>query len=316
MAIGNTINGTAAADTFSKFRAPAGQPRTTDNDDTIYGFGGNDSFVGAGGNDIYYGGSGNDRFYIDDAGDVVIELANEGRDTVISKTVSLVLSANVEVGNLQGSLALDITGNDLDNNLNGNNGVNHIFGNEGNDSMNGEDGDDFLYGNDGADLLRGGNGLDLLVGGDGGDQLLGNDGDDSIYGEDGNDRINGGQGQDDMVGGTGADMFIFDENALVGYAPGLIGDVIYDFSQAEGDRISVGSIDAKIGVRGNQVFTFIGEAEFTGVAGQLRYIGYDNAETTGVPSLEIFGDVNGDAIADFEIYVIGINVLNTTDILL
>ncbi len=79
----------------------------------IAGGGGNDILSGEGGADTMSGGTGDDLCFVDNAGDVVIENANEGTDQIYS-TVSYTISANVEnmnltVANLTG------TGNNLDN---------------------------------------------------------------------------------------------------------------------------------------------------------------------------------------------------------
>ena len=45
---------------------------------------GNDTIEGGAGEDTLIGGAGNDVFFVESAGDVVVELAGEGVDTVIS----------------------------------------------------------------------------------------------------------------------------------------------------------------------------------------------------------------------------------------
>ncbi len=75
--------------------------------------------------------------------------------------------------------------------------------------------------------------------------------------------------------------------------------MIIDFTgvgAAAGDRIDSSGIDAKSAVAGDQAFSFIGTAAFSGVAGQLH------AVASGTSTL-IQGDVNGDKVADFEILV-------------
>jgi len=120
---------------------------------------GNDILQGLGGADTLEGGVGDDIYYIDNLGDIVIELAQEGIDKVTS-SISYTLAANVEQLYLTGNDALIGVGNDLNN---------IIYGNNGNNSLNGAAGDDSLNGGLGDDSLDGGTGNDTLVGG------LGND---------------------------------------------------------------------------------------------------------------------------------------------
>jgi serralysin len=47
------------------------------------------------GADILAGGTGNDNYVIDDAGDVVTELANEGNDTLQTYLINTPLSASI-----------------------------------------------------------------------------------------------------------------------------------------------------------------------------------------------------------------------------
>jgi Ca2+-binding RTX toxin-like protein len=136
--------------------------------DTLNGGAGNDALNGGAGNDSLIGGVGNDSYTVDSIGDVVIEDANSGTDTV-SASISYTLTDNVEHLNLTGTANIDGTGNSRNNNITGNTGNNSLSGGAGNDSLSGGSGDDSLNGGDGNDTLSGGAGNDTLSGG------LGND---------------------------------------------------------------------------------------------------------------------------------------------
>jgi len=118
-----------------------------------------DGGVGA---DRLVGGAGNDAYYVDNRGDVVVELADEGNDVVFA-SVSYTLGADVERLTLTGSTALNGAGNALNNT---------ITGNGGNNILNGLDGNDRLIGNGGSDTLNGGLGADTLEGGAGNDRYI------------------------------------------------------------------------------------------------------------------------------------------------
>ena len=47
--------------------------------------------------------------------------------------------------------------------------------------------------------------------------------------------------------------------------------MITDFNFAEGDRIDLCGIDADVYAAGNQAFTFIGAAAFSGTPGEINY---------------------------------------------
>ncbi|WGM40240.1 FG-GAP-like repeat-containing protein [Caulobacter sp. NIBR1757] len=131
-----------------------------DGADTLRGGDGNDYLDGGAGADNLYGGAAND-VYIVDASDSVFENAGEGYD-IVRAGITWVLGANLEGLELQGSGAIDGTGNGDANNIQGNAGANVINGGAGVDTLNGNDGDDTIIGGADNDLLRGGAGADTF----------------------------------------------------------------------------------------------------------------------------------------------------------
>jgi serralysin len=107
---------------------------------------------GGAGADAMQGGGGDDTYYVDNTGDRITELLNEGTDTVIS-TVGYMLGANVENLFLTGTKAINGTGNTLDNQIAGNSAVNTLTGGAGNDTLSGGLGNDILVGGDGQDIF-------------------------------------------------------------------------------------------------------------------------------------------------------------------
>ncbi|TNF82579.1 matrixin family metalloprotease [Pseudomonas sp. ICMP22404] len=201
-------------------------------DNVLTGNAGNNVLVGGAGADTLIGGTGNDTYVVDNIGDTVTELADEGHD-LVRTSVSYTLSANVEDGQLVGLSAINLTGNALDNSLIGNGAAN------------------VLNGLDGADILDGGADNDQLDGGAGNDVLI------------------GGIGTDTLTGGTGADSFMF--GALNELGIGNARDIILDFSQLQGDKLDLSKLDANILAAGINQFSFIDSADFSG-AGQLRFV--------------------------------------------
>lgn len=173
-----------------------------------------------------------------------------------------------------------------------------IDGTNGNDNRDGTSGADVFYMKDGADKANGLGGADEMHGGGGNDTLNGGAGTDTLYGGDGNDHLSGGDGRDILVGGNGydelyggagGDQFRFTNTDRY--------DVIVDFKRSE-DVIDLRDIDADWTRAGDQAYAYIGNAAFSGHAGELRYE-YDAARGRG----ELEGDNNGDGQADFVVYV-------------
>lgn len=293
---GNTLIGLAGDDTLSGGGG----------NDTLDGGDGNDSLVGGAGKDVMTGGAGDDVYEIDNGYDRVHEDAGGGADTVIGEK-SIMLSANVENAIRTGIEKGSIGGNGLDNVLTGGSGKNTIRGRDGADTIAGGDDKDYLSGGDGADSISAGDGDDKIYGDDGDDALTGGGGDDRIYGggEDdsiaggggmdtvnggkGNDTIDGGAGGDILNGGQGDDLFVYTGVTDSGVTdPDR--DTIKNFDKYGDDMIDLALIDADVNTGGDQAFTLIGEAAFSGTAGELRF-----------DANLMQADVDGDGLADFEI---------------
>jgi len=169
--------------------------------DLIWGYAGNDliksgtgdDYIDGGiGQDTMLGNLGDDTYVVDNIGDSISELANEGWDTVKS-SLSYVMGSNIEALTLTGSAAINAEGNSLDNLIIGNNSANSIAGNDGSFTTSG--GNDTIYANGGDDIINGDN--SHIVFADAGD---------------GNDYIHGSLGggiNSIYEGGNGDDYFEF-----------------------------------------------------------------------------------------------------------
>ena len=119
--------------------------------------------------------------------------------------------------------------------------------------------------------------------------------------------LTGAGGKDTLTGGAGADRFAY--GGAAESAVGANADRVTDFSHAQGDKIDLSAIDASTVLAGNQAFSFIATALYSGIAGQLRY-----AVAGGITT--IAGDVNGDGTSDFHIQLTGAYALVAGDFML
>ncbi|MBW8880812.1 MAG: hypothetical protein JF615_05105, partial [Asticcacaulis sp.] len=188
------------------------------------------------GADTMAGYGGNDTYVVDDAGDVVVEAAGGGTDTIVAG-FSYGLVANVETLILSGSDNLGGTGNASNNTITGNSGDNALDGGAGADTLAGGAGDDVYTVDNSGDVVReiAGEGTDSVLaavtytlsanvenltltgsgaingsGNDSANSLNGNAAVNSLFGNGGNDLLDGGAGADKMYGGAGDDTYYAD----------------------------------------------------------------------------------------------------------
>lgn len=210
-------------------------------DDTLVGGVGADTLNGGPGADSMIGGSGNDTYVVDNVGDMVVEKANEGIDTVVA-FIAYTLPDNAENLTLSDDGgAIDGVGNALDNILVGNASANTLTGGAGNDALNGGAGADILMGGSGndtyyvdnpGDVVRedAGEGIDTIIAsidyvlptnvenltlaeGAGPLKGTGNSFGNVIIGNSANNVLDGGTGADVLVGGAGDDTYYVHDNA-------------------------------------------------------------------------------------------------------
>ncbi|HEX8365143.1 MAG TPA: calcium-binding protein [Allosphingosinicella sp.] len=136
--------------------------------DDLRGGAGIDTFNGNGGADTMTGGNGNDIYFVENAGDVVVELAGEGTDEIRTfLAVQNLASTNVENLRAMSGIDHEFRGNEGNNVVTGGAGRDVVYLQQGgNDRVSGLAGNDtFFYGATftAADAVSGGDGIDGLI---------------------------------------------------------------------------------------------------------------------------------------------------------
>jgi Ca2+-binding RTX toxin-like protein len=245
----------------------------------IFGNNGTNFLDGGTGADILTGFGGDDTYAVDHAGDMVIENAGGGNDAIYS-SVSYTLGAGVHVEALStdsivGTNAINLTGNELNNEIYGNNGANLLNGGGGGDYLVGWGGDDTYLIFSGAEIIveNVGGGRDVVYtaisyGLAAGTQvevlaansivdttainLTGNELNNEIYGNNGANLLNGGGGAGDHLVGWGGDdtYLIFTGGEIIVENVGGGRDVVYttvSYALAAGTQVEVLSTDSIVG---------------------------------------------------------------------
>jgi Ca2+-binding RTX toxin-like protein len=290
---GEGVGGTAEGDMLTSIENLVG----SSHEDFLIGNAGNNVLTGLEDDDILKGGGGSDTLYGDSGSDTL--KGGGGADTLnggsgVDTANYAESSAGVTVLRITDTAAGgDAEGDEL-------NSIENLTGSAHNDTLWGDDGINVLQGNDGNDNLKGFGGADTIYGGDHNDELWGMDGNDTLRGQNGHDTLYGGAGLDHLYGGSGADVFRWDATNETGVTAGTA-DVIHDFNRLESDEFNLMEIDADVYAAGDQAFTFIGNAAFSGTPGELRY--YHSGGNTYIEmqtgnSVDVEGVIRLDGIHD------------------
>ncbi|MEF8735243.1 MAG: calcium-binding protein [Candidatus Accumulibacter necessarius] len=151
----DSVNGLAGNDTLIGNDGDDALDGGLGNDSLVGGLG-KDTLIGGTGADLLIGGTGDDTYEIDVAGDVIVEQNAEGTDQVniaFAASGSYTLVAHLEHATVTAAaaIAVNVTGNELNNRLTGNAAANILSGAAGNDTLIGGAGSDTLVGGSGDD---------------------------------------------------------------------------------------------------------------------------------------------------------------------
>jgi Ca2+-binding RTX toxin-like protein len=212
---------------------------------------------GGAGDDTLEGGKGNDAYVVDSAGDVVIELAGGGVDTVLTSVDFDLAGTQLEHARLLAGSGDELAGNALANRLSGAGNDDTLDGGAGRDTLAGGAGNDRYVLDRASDVVAeaSGAGIDtvlltlaapgsytlpanvehLELGGAAGVKATGNGlanritgaaGNDLLAGGTGNDTFSGGAGNDTLAGGRGTDTAVFSgeraDYVVIQVAPGVL----------------------------------------------------------------------------------------------
>lgn len=267
-----TLTGSASVNAFGNSGA-----------NILIGNSGDNLINGHGGADTMSGGAGNDTFFVDSTLDIVTENAGEGTDTVVS-TKSFTLGDNLENLTLSGTLAINGTGNALDNVLIGNGSDNTLAGDGGNDTLQGGLGNDVLQGGSDNDtyLFAQGDGQDVISDAGGTDTIKfdASVATDSVtYTQSGNDLIINYGTAGDSVKVTGFFGGAVNQVESVSFNDGTVQDVAYINAHLTTSVVTdltltgTGGVDTLVGGAGNDTLQGgLGDDTLSGGAGNDTFL--------------------------------------------
>ena len=317
---------------------------------TLDGSTGADTMVGGDGDDIYVVDNAAEVVTETNASLTQIdEVRSSVTWTLGANLENLTLTGTAAINGTGNALANTITGNSAVNTLTANAGNDTLDGGVGADVMWGGAGNDVYYVDNasdqtneaisetktgdagGTDLVYSsvthtlGNYLENLtltgstsINGTGNalaNTLTGNAAANTLKGEAGSDILYGGLGSDSLYGGARDKVKdVFDFNDITESMTGTTRDKVYDFI-ANIDKIDLSDIDANTAAAktGDQAFLFSGT---TAKANSVWYKKVDVDGSSATKDIVIYGDVDGNTTADFEIGLVGVTSIDATDFVL
>jgi Ca2+-binding RTX toxin-like protein len=307
----------------------------------IYGNNGANTLNGGGGGDYLVGWGGDDTYLIFSGAEIIVENVNGGRDVVYT-AISYGLAAGTQIevlstDSIVGTNAINLTGNELNNEIYGNNGANLLNGGGGaGDYLVGWGGDDVYLIFTGGEIVieNAGGGRDVVystvsygiaagtqvevlstdsIVGTSAINLTGNELNNEIYGNNGANMLNGGGGAGDYLVGWGGDdtYLIFTGGEIVVENVGGGRDVVYStvsYALAADTSVEVLSTDSIVGTNainltgneiGQEVYGNNGANTLNGGAGGDYLVGNGGADIFAFTTA--LGGGNIDTIADFQV---------------
>ncbi len=258
-------------------------------DDFVFGQSGADTLYGELGSDQLNGDSGNDK--LDGGKGADIMLGGADNDTYYVENASDKVYETTTTSSSTNAGGTDLVYSSVSFNLNAYKGVQFV-----------------------EKLSLTGTGSISATGNSLANTLTGNSGNNTLNGYTGTDTLIGGLGSDKLYGGSDTVRDVFDFNAITESKTGTARDKVYDFV-TKIDKLDLSGIDANTatGKTGDQAFAF---NTTTAKANSVWYKVADVDGNTATKDVIVYGDVNGDAKSDFEIGLVGVTSIASTDFVL